>query len=262
MVAAHQQVSADRRPVVSVRDGAVFTNSRDVAEFFGKEHRHILRDIDALIAVEPALAEGGVPNFGQTQYVEGQNGQTYRSFDMDRDGFAVLAMGFTGAKALRWKLQYISTFNAMEAEIAARPVMDPVAALNDPATMRGLLLSYSEKVLTLEAANATLVPKAEALDRIATADGSLSITEAAKALQIRPKDLFDYLSHHGWIYKRPGSANWLGYQSKTSGGLMEHKVTTVLRADGTEKVAEQVRVTAKGMTRLASLIPPPASAAT
>lgn len=102
---------------------------------------------------------------------------------------------------------------------------------------------------------AIVQPKAEAHDRIAGADGSLSITEAAKALQVRPKDLFDWLSHNGWIYKRPGSSNWLGYQSHSTNGDLEHKVTTVLRPDGSEKVSEQVRVTPKGLAKLAKLMP-------
>lgn len=108
---------------------------------------------------------------------------------------------------------------------------------------------------------AVVAPKAEAFDRIATADGSLNITEAAKALQVRPKDLFAFLQRKGWIYRRAGGASFLGYQDKTAAGLLEHKVTTVLRGDGTEKIAEQVRITPKGMAKLATLLqpPPPAS---
>lgn len=105
-------------PVVFTRDGAVFANSRDVARFFEKRHDHVLRDIDSLIREVcasnfgstseeaettgglPNFGEGGMPNFGQTPYVDPQNGRTYRSFDMDRDGFTILAMGFTGPKAL------------------------------------------------------------------------------------------------------------------------------------------------------------------
>lgn len=102
---------------------------------------------------------------------------------------------------------------------------------------------------------ALVQPKADALDRIAEADGSLNITEAAKALQVRPSDLFRWLSGNGWIYKRPGSANWLGYQARTQSLDLEHKVTTVTRPDGTDKVTEQVRVTAQGLTKLAKLMP-------
>jgi phage antirepressor YoqD-like protein len=98
----------------------------------------------------------------------------------------------------------------------------------------------------------------EALDRIARAEGSLNCTEAAKNLGVRPKDLFDWLSHNGWIYKRAGSATWLGFQAKCNQGLLEHKTSTVTRADGSEKVTEQVRITAKGLTVLAKLIKPTA----
>lgn len=104
---------------------------------------------------------------------------------------------------------------------------------------------------------AEVLPKALALDRIATASvGSLCLTEAAKGLQVRPKDLISYLSQHGWIYKRAGGKAWLGYQAQTSAGLLEHKVTTVLRADGSEKVVEQVLITAKGLSKLAALLKP------
>lgn len=108
---------------------------------------------------------------------------------------------------------------------------------------------------------AIAAPKAEALDRIAAADGSFCITDAAKALQVRPKDLFDYLRSHGWIYRRPGSAHDLGYQARVNSGDLEHKVTTVLKADGSEKVTEQVRVTAKGLAKLGALMSPPTMAA-
>lgn len=134
---------------------------------------------------------------------------------------------------------------------------DPIEVLNDPVAMRGLLLTYSEKVLALEARNAELAPKAEALDRIATiSDGSMCVQAAAKALQVRPKALFSYLREHGWIYRRPGGKANLGYQPKLTAGLLEHKVTTVLRADGSEKIVEQVLVTAKGLAKLAALLKP------
>ena len=101
-----------------------------------------------------------------------------------------------------------------------------------------------------------MAPKVEALDRIAQADGSLAITDAAKVLQMRPSDLFNFLDRNGWTYRRPGGGHRLGYQSKTTAGLLEHKVVTVLKADGSEKVTEQVRVTPSGLAKLAQLIKP------
>ena len=132
----------------------------------------------------------------------------------------------------------------------------PAIDLNNPADLRMLLASYANDKIELQAQVADLTPKAEALDRIATADGSLCITDTAKALQMRPKDLFSYLQSHGWIYRRPNSAGYLGYQSKTNIGLLEHKMTTVLRADGSEKITEQVRITPKGLTKLSALMQP------
>ncbi|EFO30080.1 toxin-antitoxin system, toxin component, Bro family [Roseibium sp. TrichSKD4] len=122
---------------------------------------------------------------------------------------------------------------------------------------KGYALQIAEKDRQIEG----MQKEVDAHERLTKADGSLSITEAAKNLGIRPKDLFTWLSHNGWIYKRPNGAAWLGYQTKCNQGLVEHKTTTIHRADGSEKITEQVRVTAKGMSILAKLIPPVAQVA-
>jgi len=106
-----------------------------------------------------------------------------------------------------------------------------------------------------KAALAETLPKAEVYDRLVNAEGSLCITAAAKNLHMRPKALFDWLAHNGWIYRRPGADHWLGYQAHTSNGDLDHKITTVTRPDGSEKVTEQVRITAKGLARLEKLMP-------
>ena len=131
---------------------------------------------------------------------------------------------------------------------------DPMQVLSDPAAMRGLLLVYTEKVLSLESKVHELTPKATALDRIATADGSLCLTDAAKELQIRPKDFIAWMACNHWIYKRAGSANWIGYQDRMQCGLLEHKANIIIDASGGERVRDQVRVTAKGLARLAETI--------
>lgn len=247
-------MNAERNPVVFTKDGEVFANSRDVAAFFGKNHRDVMRAIDALLEQAPEMR---VRNFAQGSYTLPETGpQVHRCFNMDRDGFTLLAMGFTGGKALKWKLRYIEAFNAMEAELRRIANSGPTIDLNDPGALRGLLLTYSEKAMELEKQVKELLPSQEALQRLSEADGSLCVTDAAKALQMRPSDLFNWLRQNGWIYKRVGAAHDLGYSSKTQAGLLEHKVTTVLRADGSEKVTEQVRVTAKGLTKLAQLIKP------
>ncbi|WP_338329698.1 phage antirepressor KilAC domain-containing protein [Commensalibacter sp. Nvir] len=101
---------------------------------------------------------------------------------------------------------------------------------------------------------AQLKPKAEALERIAVSDGSMCITNAAKDLQVRPKELFDYLIQNGWIYRRNGNATWLAYQKKIQQGLLEHKVTEISCDDGSQKIIEQAKVTRKGLAKLAELL--------
>lgn len=99
---------------------------------------------------------------------------------------------------------------------------------------------------------AIAAPKVEALDRIATrAEGTMNITNTAKNLQIRPKDLFDYLKMNQWIYRRFGNSDWIAYQDKIQRGLMEHKVVTVSRSDGSEIVTTQALITARGLASLA-----------
>lgn len=239
-------------PVVFERSGEVRTTSRDVADLFEKRHDQILRDIGNLVADLPDRLHTFEETVFERPNPSGGAPIQSRGYEMTRDGFTLLAMGFTGKKALKFKLAYIEAFNRMETALRNRPAID----LNNPADLRMLLANYANDKIELQAQVADLTPKAEALDRIATADGSLCITDAAKALQMRPKDLFSYLREHGWIYRRVGQSHDVGYQSKTTSGLLEHKITTVLRADGTEKITEQVRITPKGLSRLSALIQP------
>lgn len=115
----------------------------------------------------------------------------------------------------------------------------------------------NRKSVELEQANAKIVemqPEVDALCRIAKADGSLCLTDTAKALQMRPKDFISLLNQKQWIYKRTGSAHYVGYQDKVQSGYLEHKVTEVSRSDGSSKITEQVRVTPKGLTKLSRLL--------
>jgi len=110
-------------PVVFVRDGHVFANSEDVATYFGKQHGHVMRDIRALISNNNSCAS----NFGFTsRSVPMPAGGTREvaTCNMDRDGFTLLAMGFTGKRALTWKLKYIEAFNAMERQLSEPKAAD------------------------------------------------------------------------------------------------------------------------------------------
>lgn len=114
--------------------------------------------------------------------------------------------------------------------------------------------SYSE-ALRLAADQAetikTLQPKADGYDLIATSDGSMCITNAAKYLQMKPRVLFDYLKMNGWIYRRAGGKSWIAYQDKLTQGVLEHKVSQMFTNDGDSRIREQVLVTPKGIAKLA-----------
>lgn len=182
------------------------------------------------------------------------NGGEATEFYLNRKQAIFITAKSETAEATEITIEIIERFEAYECGQA----VDPIAVLNDPEALRGLLLNYTEHARALKAQLADAAPKAAALDRIASADGSHCITDAAKLLQIRPKDLFAYLQQQGWIYRRPGSDHWCAYQARIVTGDLEHKVVTVLRADGTEKTTEQVRVTAKGLAKLAKLFTGPA----
>ncbi|WP_180881883.1 MULTISPECIES: Rha family transcriptional regulator [unclassified Brucella] len=98
----HSSSITAAQPIVSVKDGKVFANSRDVAEFFGKRHDNVLRDIRNLDMPSDLRVSMFRPTVLHDKY-----GRELDAFDMTRDGFTFLAMGFTGKKALQFKLQYI-----------------------------------------------------------------------------------------------------------------------------------------------------------
>ncbi|CAB4327682.1 MULTISPECIES: antA/AntB antirepressor family protein [unclassified Brucella] len=142
-----------------------------------------------------------------------------------------------------------------------RRAKDPVAALNDPVAMRGLLLAYSEKVIALESKVEEMMPAVQALEQIAEAHGSLNRTEAAKHLGVAPHLLCRWMRTNGWTYRRGGAKEDIAYQSKIMAGYLEHKVTTGPKDDGTEWISTQVRITPKGLTVLAKAFPKTARAA-
>lgn len=100
-------------PVVSVVNNTVTALSTDVAKLFSKLHKDVLRSIRSLIEQAPSLNER---NFAlvEVKDAKGENRPAYR---MDRKGFVLLAMGFTGEVALKFKIAYIDTFDRMEEQL-------------------------------------------------------------------------------------------------------------------------------------------------
>lgn len=88
----------------------LITTSLKVAEVFEKEHKNVLQSIENLVA------DNSAANFFQLTTYKNR-GKEYPMYEMDRNGFSLLVMGFTGEKALKWKIKYIEAFNQMESEL-------------------------------------------------------------------------------------------------------------------------------------------------
>lgn len=98
--------------LVTIRNGEPRASSADVAAAFDKAHKNVVRAIDQLVEMAPQLT--GL-NFEPSQMKSpGTRGRIVRGYEMDRDGFSLLAMGFTGPKALEWKLKFLEAFRRME----------------------------------------------------------------------------------------------------------------------------------------------------
>lgn len=106
-------------PDLEIIDGQITTTSQQIAAHFGKRHADVIRAIRRL----EAPAEFIERNFALNEFTD-SIGRKLTMYRITRDGFTLLAMGFTGKEALRWKLAYIAAFNRMEAELQ-KPAYDP-----------------------------------------------------------------------------------------------------------------------------------------
>lgn len=95
--------------LILLKNDAAVCDSLEVSEKFHKRHKNVLQSIDKLVAQNSATKS----MFYNSSYKAG-DGQVYRKYFMNRDGFSLLAMGFTGKEALDWKIKYINAFNEME----------------------------------------------------------------------------------------------------------------------------------------------------
>lgn len=107
-------------PDLEIIEGQITTTSNQVAAHFGKRHTHVLRAIRNLLAELPPEHQ---PNFGLTfTEVIGPKNAVRKdpAYRITRDGFTLLAMGFTGKEAMQWKVAYLTAFNKMEQELQAK----------------------------------------------------------------------------------------------------------------------------------------------
>ena len=129
--------------LVQISNNQLTTTSKVIAEAFGVLHKNVLAKIQSL----EIPTDFSRLNFQPAEYLDEQ-GKTRKQYTITRDGFTLLAMGFTGKKAMKFKIDFINAFNAMEAELLNR------AALKKPTFAETLLGSRelkeeNEKLKTL-----------------------------------------------------------------------------------------------------------------
>lgn len=182
-------------------------SSREIAELVESRHDKVKQSMER-------LAERGVitlPPLGETSFKD-SSGKTqwvkeYRVGK--RDSYVVVAQlcpEFTARLVDRWQ--------ELESKAASGAPLIPQSL---PEALR-LAADLAEQKARVESQLALAAPKAEALDRIADAEGTMNLTVAAKNLQVQPKKFFDWMRQHLWIYRRPGGSGNVAYQDKIRAG--------------------------------------------
>lgn len=227
--------------ILSTQNGEPVASSRQIAESFGKEHKNVMQSIENISAENSAVTQ----MFFKTTYTAG-TGKAYPMYLMNRDGFSLLVMGFTGKAALEWKLKYIQAFNAMEKQLAQRP------QLSRSELMAQALIAAHDELEHKDRQIAELTPKGIFADAVSASKKSILVGELAKLLcqngvQIGQNRLFSWMRERGYLIRDPKRSDYnMPTQRAVEQGLFEIKETTVVHSDGHTSINKTPKVTGKG----------------
>ena len=233
--------------VLSMQSGEPVASSRQIAENFQKNHNHVLRDIDSL--------KKDVSNFGQMFFettAPDSYGREQRAYLMNRDGFTLLAMGFTGKAALEWKLKYIAAFNEMEKKLTEQP------QLTRSQLLATALIAAHEELEQKDKQIETMKPKVLFADAVSASKKSILVGELAKLLSqngisIGQNRLFDWMRKNSYLIKDPKRSDYnLPTQRSMEMGLFEIKETTIQHSDHVS-INRTPKVTGKGQVYFVNL---------
>ncbi len=174
--------------ILSQSNGIVTADSRMIAEHFGKQHKDVLRTIDDL--AEQTSAQKSADLFLPSTYRDAY-GREQRNYQMTRDGFSLLVMGFTGSEALAWKLKYIDAFNRMEAALKTKPVTQAEVL----AGMANLLVEQEKRINAVEAKVERIAATCEPIPE----DGWQTEIER-RIREVCKTQGLDYRDEHRWLY--------------------------------------------------------------
>jgi anti-repressor protein len=223
------------------RDGKVFATSLDVANVFEKEHKDVLRAIRDL----PQDNFNG-RNFTLVDYYD-KKGEKRPSYELTRDGFSLIIMGFTGEKAFKWKIAFIEAFNQME--VWLRKQQQP-SLFQIPQTYADALLLAANQARELDQKNQILEsqkPRVEFADRLLKTEGTVSVKDFSqilwdKGLKIGQNRLFEALRQLTILDSRNKP-----YQRYVDMGIVGLKEATYKNPTTNDDIVyTQVRITAKG----------------
>lgn len=230
--------------VIQNSNGNDVTTSLIVAQVFGKNHKDVLRDIEKLSCSE----DFRVRNFAHTPYTHPQNGQVYHYYEMTKDGFSFLVMGYTGAKAGEFKEKFISEFNKREMMLKD----DDYILMRSQQILQKRVEAAEQRVKALEADNqqkdakiAKLQPKADFADAAFITDDKVDIGMAAKILKLGfgRNTLFQKLRQVGVFFSNRNEPK----QRFVNAGYFELKEKFIERNSHPGFVVTKILVTQKGL---------------
>lgn len=232
--------------------GQVTTTSIKVAQAFDKEHKNVLRDIDNLISHD---LSGGLALFEHTPYIHPQNGQTYRCFEMNEHAFILLVMGYTGDRAIRLKVKYMTAFNQMKALLSSdeyifsRAIELAAKRLEEKAQIIKQLeetTKTQEIIIKEQASDVTYVKE------VLQAKNAWTITTIAKELDMTANKLNKTLCDLSIQYKRDD--HYVLHSKYNGNGYTKTKTHTYVNSLGETNTNIQTTWTESGRNFIHNLI--------
>lgn len=219
----------------------VTMSSREIADLTGKQHKNVLRDVNVML---DALEKAGSDLSQAIRYTD-ERGRT-SEVRLDRVLTETLLTGYS----IPLRHRVVTRLAELE-KVSRHNILMP----SNFAEALQLAADQAKQNASLHQVIQQQAPKVQAFERLSATDGSICITSAAKQLGIGPLKLFKWLSDNRWIYRRAAFSAWSAYQPRLTAGLLEHKLVKVGKgAEEDLKVVEQVMVTRKGITHLATVM--------
>lgn len=214
--------------------GNIKMSSREIADLCEKRHDHVLRDIEKM------LQDIDAPNFGAVDFeakYQDSKGEWRKEYRLPKDLTVTLITGYRAD--LRYKV--VKRLEELEADSRR-------GAFQVPRTFGEALRLAADRAEQIEA----MRPKVVAMERMEASEGAQLPRVAAKALGVQERKFFRWLHSNSWAFRQ--GKTWQGYSDKIKQGLLEHEPHTyTVPETGEERTKVQMKITPKGMSRLAQV---------